>query len=134
MAYLENTTTAKLPARPGHAIPKARSSLTGYLQVPSNKPLSETVSGASSAASCTRRILETQGGRAVASEDSAEAFVKSVETWITAKRAWSEKANDPDMDRETFAREAEKLDALFADMKAKFFGIGATRPIQGRTN
>jgi hypothetical protein len=70
----------------------------------------------------------------VASEDSDEAFVKSVEAWITAKRAWSEKANDPNMDRETFARETGKVDALFAEMKAKFFGIGATRPIQGRTN
>jgi hypothetical protein len=68
------------------------------------------------------------------SDDSDEAYVKSVEAWIKAKRAWNGKADDPNMDRETFRRETEKIDALFADMKAKFFGLGAARSIQNRTN
>lgn len=70
----------------------------------------------------------------MASDDSDEVFVKSVEAWITAKRAWNVKADDPNMDRQTFARETGKIDALFADMKAKFFGIGAARSIEHRTN
>jgi hypothetical protein len=59
------------------------------------------------------------------SDDPDEAFVKSVEAWIAAKRVWSGNA-DPS--------ETDKINALFADMKAKFFGLGATRPIQNRTN
>jgi hypothetical protein len=60
--------------------------------------------------------------------------VKSVEAWITAKRAWNKKADDPDADRETSRGESERIDALFADMKAKFFGLGAARSIQSGSN